>query len=148
MKKEELAARLNGRTNDEVITRDEHVLAADNGLVVVYGESDDLIEFAGAIYDEIGAWGGVKAVLYKHTKEYSAIICESEAIRDLEDDFKMYKAMGAMLDRHNIVEAVWAPDGIDTTWLIKTGLPHASFNVIEDGELFCIGLVLDVKDLK
>jgi hypothetical protein len=33
--------------------------AKDNGLVIVFGASDDLVELRGAIHDEVGACDGV-----------------------------------------------------------------------------------------
>lgn len=39
-------------------TKEEIQLAKDNGIVIVYGASDDLMEFEGAIYDEGGCFDG------------------------------------------------------------------------------------------
>lgn len=52
MTKEQLAERLNGRSYCNEITTDEEAAAISAGLVVVFGASDDLIEFRGAINDE------------------------------------------------------------------------------------------------
>ena len=50
MTKEQLAELLNGV---EVEPKKEHkAQAAEDGLVIVYGESDDLMMFEGAIYNE------------------------------------------------------------------------------------------------
>lgn len=39
------------------------------------------------------------------------------------------------------IEAIWSPDEIDASWLIKTDIPHATFDILEDGDLFCRGVV-------
>lgn len=148
MTKEFLAALLNGREHRKFdLTKDEAEHAKEAGLVAVFGYSDDNLEFRGAIRDEIGAYEGVTAVLYKGSKRYDAITDESEAIRDLGLDSDLEAALVARRKGHK-VEAVWAPKEIDATWLIRTHLPHATFDIMEDGELFCRGLVLDVADLK
>jgi hypothetical protein len=58
MTKEQLAALLNGREYGSEITREESAQAAKDGLVVLFGASDDLAEFRGAIHDEHGCWDG------------------------------------------------------------------------------------------
>jgi hypothetical protein len=52
MTKEELAAILNDREYGAEITEIEAKLAKKDGLVVVFGHSDDCVEFRGAIEDE------------------------------------------------------------------------------------------------
>ena len=54
----EFAARLNGRTYRNEVSTAEAKEAKAAGLVVVYGYSDDNVELAGAIDDEIGANDG------------------------------------------------------------------------------------------
>ena len=54
----EFAQKLHGRLRSREIFTNEEILARDNGLVVVMGASDDLMEFTGAISDEVSAWDG------------------------------------------------------------------------------------------
>ena len=54
----EFAARLNGREYRSEITKDECAEAKSAGLVVVFGASDDLIEFGGALHGEGGCFDG------------------------------------------------------------------------------------------
>ena len=63
MTKEELAARLTGREYRDEITAAEEAEARAAGLVVVFGASDDLMEFEGAIRDEIGCYDGGTAMV-------------------------------------------------------------------------------------
>lgn len=47
------ATKLDGREIGEEITREEERVAEADGVVIVYGASDDLCEFAGAVSDEV-----------------------------------------------------------------------------------------------
>jgi hypothetical protein len=44
------------------------------------------------------------------------------------------------------VEALWCA-GDDATWTYKTDVPHATFEVMDDGIVYCRGLVISVADL-
>ena len=55
MTAKELAEKLNGREYGNDITDEEATAAKKAGLLVIYGYSDDNIEFRGIIYDERGA---------------------------------------------------------------------------------------------
>ena len=50
----ELAEKLNGRAYGDSFD-DVKQEAKESGLVIVYGASDDLMEFDGAIYDEVAS---------------------------------------------------------------------------------------------
>lgn len=52
------AEKLDGRRYGNELSRDEEKELKDLGLVVVFGESDDLTEFRGAINDEVGSLDG------------------------------------------------------------------------------------------
>jgi hypothetical protein len=56
-----LAALLTGREYRQEITRAEEADAKAAGLVVAFGASDDLLEFRGAIDDEVGCYDGPEA---------------------------------------------------------------------------------------
>lgn len=44
--------------DSDYISKQDLIELKNNNLVVVYGHSDDLAEFQGAIEDEIGCWDG------------------------------------------------------------------------------------------
>jgi hypothetical protein len=46
------------------------------------------------------------------------------------------------------IKAVWDPEDIDASWKIETEIPHETFDIMEDGELFCRGVVFHVDDVK
>ena len=58
MTAKELAEMLSGREVGEEIVMGEERDIKDAGLVVVYGYSDDNVEFCGAINDEVGSYDG------------------------------------------------------------------------------------------
>lgn len=127
MTKKELADKLNGRAYGDTF-RDVLEEARESGLVIVTGASDDLMEFQGAIEDEGGCFNGGK-VYFDRT--------------GVDQEGK---------ERANVIEAVWCDgmnsDGIPAQWIYKTDIPCERFNIWEDGELYCVGLVFSVEDLR
>ena len=137
MTKEELAKKLNGRKYREEITPEEEQEAKSNNLVVVFGASDDLMEFRGAIYDEIGVWeGGVVSI-----DKNGPIINECDS--DECPYFERRKELGTK------IEAIWAPPEYRcVSWAYKTEIPHAKFSVMEDGKVYCRGIVFSLDDVR
>ena len=50
------------------------------------------------------------------------------------------------------IDARWC-EGTDeewnqATWSYETDIPHETFKIWEDGELFCIGLVFSIEDIQ
>lgn len=136
MNAKELASLLNGREIMKEITADEEKQAADAGLVVVFGYSDDNMEFVGAIYDEVGSYEGGIAYLTK-----DGILHEP----DCGDDGCQY--LSAARSAAKAIEAVWHDEG-GPCWTFRTDIPHETFNIYEDGELWCVGIVFSMEDLK
>ena len=134
MNAKELAALLNGRQYAKEITKAEAEEAKAAGLVVIFGASDDLMEFRGAIYDEIGAYNGATALL-THTGLLAnecgdgCPYAEREAAKGLA------------------VKALWSP-GDGYSWKFKTDIPHETFEVVDDGEPYCRGIVFALADCK
>ena len=103
----------------------------NKGIVVVYGYSDDLVEFDGAFRDEVGAWEGAEIYLDANGP-----------IQPCECECKYYKA--AMKDAKKI-NAFWCLD--EWAWEFRTDIPHEEFEFYSDGEPFCKGIVFYKKDL-
>jgi hypothetical protein len=138
MTKEELAVKINGREYTEEITDSEAAEAKTAGLVAVFGASDDLMEFRGAIYDEQGVINGGTALV-----DSKGLLPERKQIDDdavLEDFFTRKKTA------HKI-EALWCKEE-GYSWTFKTKIPHASFEVLEGDEKYCRGIIFALKDLK
>lgn len=112
-------------------TKEEIQIAKDNGFVIVYGASDDLMEFEGAIYEEVGCYDGGKVYFDK-----------TGAVLDEEFENSRY------------IEALWCTDDIlDVkggliTWTYKTDIPHETFMIYEEGgESYCRGIVFRIEDV-
>jgi len=127
----ELAAQLNGCEYGNESVPDA---AKESGLVAVFGASDDLMEFRGAIHDEIDCYDGGTAYLTSSgllTNE-----CEDENC----PHFARMKKSAAT------IEAVWGEGGY--SWTYKTEIPHETFEVVEDSDKYCRGIVFALSDVK
>jgi hypothetical protein len=138
MTKEELAALLNGREYRQEIARDEEGRAKAAGLLVIFGASDDLLEFRGAFHDEIGAYNGTTARITSS----GPVPAWEDLDKDDEEHVERYfrQKMSA-----REVTATWDADGF--SWVITSEVPHATFVINEDGEPYCKGIVLSIADL-
>ena len=142
MNKEKFAAMLNGREYRNEITKDEAAQAKAAGLVVVYGASDDLMEFAGALYDEVGVYGGGMALVDAKG------VLDRDQIED--DDDEAIAEFVARSKTAQSIEALWNDSVSDASvpaWTYMTDIPHATFDVMDDGELYCRGIVFALADL-
>lgn len=142
MTKEELAQALTGREIGNEMTPTEESAAKESGLVVIFGASDDLCELRGAIEDELGAY-----------KEALVLIKDGKLLPEIEDDdiatLKKYGALGPILRIHDSatkISARWHDEG-NPCWSYDTKAPHATFDILEDGEKYCVGIVLDLKEI-
>jgi hypothetical protein len=125
-----LAARLNGREYRKEITKDEEREAAKVGLVVLFGASDDLAEFRGAIENEAGVYDGG-----------TLLLLDGDVFEEPDCDCRWADAAKEEALKHaRRIEAVWCGEG-DYSWTYKTEIPHATFDVMEDGEKYCRGIV-------
>lgn len=111
--------------------------ARQQGLVIVYGASDDLMEVEGAIHGEGDCCDGGTLLIDKQ-----GLLPAWEQVEDDEDEAEAYFKRK---DTAKQIEAVWCGEGAD--WTYKTDIPHATFQIMEDGEVYCIGMVFDIKEL-
>ena len=135
----ELAAMLNGREYGEEITRPEAQEAAEAQLVVVYGYSDDNVEFCGAIQDEVGAYDGGTFYINKDG------LVDEPACGIAENISCPYFAK--VRDAARKIEAVWHDEG-GPCWTFETDIPHETFTIFEDGEPFFEGIVFSMEQLE
>ena len=133
MNAKELAERLNGREYGKEITKEEAAMAKAAGLVVVYGYSDDNVELDGAVCDEIGACGGTEIPFTK------AGLVENKC----EDNDCPY--FEKLIESAVMLKAIWDRDGY--SWIFEAPFPHETFEVMEDGEKFCRGIVFALADV-
>lgn len=136
MNKEELAKLLDGREYGEEISKSEEKIAKDAGLVVVYGASDDLCEFAGAIYDEVGCYNSGEVWLNKK----GIISVDEDEVEVLEKhdclDFVMKDAKQIKINK-----------GDGYTFTYETKIPHATFDIKDDDEPYCRGIIFSIDSL-
>lgn len=131
------AEMLNGRTYTEETTEEERAEAMALGIVIVHGYSDDNIEFVGALEYEVGCYDGGTIFL---NEEGIFEECECEC-----------KYSDRAKEKCKVIKALWCPDGSEfdnASWAFVTDIPHETFDIVEDGDLFCRGIVFDIKSLE
>ena len=137
MTKEELAKKLNGNQRCNEISKELEVEAKESGLVVVFGPSDDLMEFRGAINDEQGAY------------EVAVALIDSEGLLpnrgQIDNDDELEKFFRRKRTAKEIL-AWWCKEP-GYSWTFETDIPHSTFDIVEDGETYCRGIVLSLADV-
>lgn len=136
MTKEELAERLNGIEYVDICARNFFGDIKGSSLVVVWGASDDLMEFSGAILDEVGCYGGGKAYLDKNGLIHNE--CSSHDCPYFED----YKG------KAQTITAVWAENDLMPAWTYETDIPHVTFDIWDEGERYCRGIIFDLAEVE
>lgn len=137
--KESLAALLTGREYREEMSKLEEAQAKAAGLVVVFGWSDDSVELRGAIDDEVGAYDGTTL----RVTPLGALPAWDSVDHDDEAEAERYFEKKRAGFRE--VEAQWSTVP-GYSWTFKTEIPHATFEVVEDGEPYCRGIVFALAD--
>lgn len=135
MTPELLAKQLDGREYGSEIGRGEEQSAKTAGLVIVFGYSDDNVEFRGVIHDEVGLYGA--GDVFVNT---TGVLPSHE---DCECEFCGFKQAKAKAKK---IRAVWDRGGY--SWIYETDIPHATFEILDDGEKYCRGIVFKLEDLK
>jgi hypothetical protein len=131
---EEFAKMLDGREYGSEMTQTEMRLAKEMGFVVVFGYSDDNTELRGAIDDEVGGYSN--HTIYFNEKGLLQNECDDDNCPYFE----------RMKQQSKTIEAVWGKE--DYSWIYKTDIPHETFDILEDGERYCRGIVFKMEDLK
>jgi hypothetical protein len=131
---QEAADTLNGNEYREEGSNDLFQAMKRAGLVAVFGASDDLMQFRGAIYDEVGCNnGGV------------AYVTEKGMLRnECTDDDCPYFARQKL--KAAAIFAKWDDGGF--SWRYETDIPHVKFIIKEDDENYCEGIVFALADVK
>jgi hypothetical protein len=131
----ELAALLNGRSYRNEMTKAEEKAARDAGLVVVFGASDDLIEFRGAISDEGDCYEGGTFSVTRNGLPKSAC-----------DQGEECPYFAKLFNDAPKIHADWCADD-SASWTYRTDIPHATFDIREDDETYCRGIVFAIESL-
>lgn len=131
---------LNGRQMGDEITDAESKQAKADGLVVVFGYSDDNVELRGAIYDEIGF--SERRPIRVNSKGIAPSWDDPRDEKNKEDAAAYFRAVN---EPDADIQAVWDAGGY--SWTFKATLPHATFDIMEDAEKFCRGIVFSLADI-
>lgn len=132
MMRDEAAAALNGEYRKEG-SKELFAQMKEAGLVAVFGASDDLIEFRGAIYDEQGA--GERSYHYLTREGLLTSACDCV-------DCPYYAKIEAAATS---IIAFWDDGGF--SWRYETLIPHSKFVINDDGEPYCEGIVFALADV-
>lgn len=118
-----VATKLNGLQYPlrEVHLKDLREYCKQNGIVMCFGSSDDLMELDGAISDEYGCYDGGTICIDENGKQADA-------------------------NKYYPITAVWAKD--DISWQYEFEPKHEVFTIYEDADIYCKGIVFFVDDLK
>lgn len=134
MTAKELAEKLNGVEYDNEVSRELAEQARSANLVIVYGASDDLMEFDGAIHDEVGCYEGGEAFITN--KGLLENKCEDDDCPYFELEKKSAKK----------IEALWCVTN-EYAWTYKSDIPHEEFDILEEGEKYSKGIVFSLNDV-
>ena len=138
MDAKELAAKLNGREYWHEITDEEVRQAKEAGLVVVFGASDDLIEFRGAIRSEGDCYDGREVLI-----DAKGVLPSWDSASESEESAQEYFERKP---KARMIKALFAKEG-SYTWTYCTVIPHEKFEIVEDGEPYCRGIVFNIGDI-
>jgi hypothetical protein len=130
----EIADMLNNLEYGEEIRDDILRYAKANKAVIVYGASDDLMEFRGAIEEEVSCFDGFTIHLY------TTGILQNECYNN---DCPYFER--EVLEAKAYITAVW--DKGEYSWTYNTNIPNETFEITEDGEKYCQGIVFYLGSL-
>lgn len=141
-----LADHLNHRQYREELDDSLEKFAKDNNLIIVFGASDDLIEFRGAFEEELCAseefyFDKEFKIISNHNK----IKLDERSIRD-NNYINIYK-FDLEVELKNRITQEWRPKDSKASWRLSANFPHKTFNIFEGENLYCVGIVFDINDL-
>lgn len=132
----DFAKMLDGREYGHEITKEEESLTKQNNLVVVFGASDDLMELRGAIDEEIDCYDGGSAFIGS----------DGEIISQTCEDCGECKLFRTAKSKAHELSAHWC-EGDVASWEYDIDVPFEPFSIMEDGGVYCIGIVFSMDSL-
>jgi hypothetical protein len=129
----EAALQLNGREYREEGNGEFWAALKYAGIVAVFGASDDLMEFRGAINDEVGCYDGGAAYLNDSGLYY----------RECEDKYCPHEK--TIEARMETIKAIFDAEGF--TFVYETEIPHETFIIKEGSDNYCRGVVFYLTDV-
>lgn len=138
MNEKEIAAILDGMDYCADLPAASVLDAKRNGIVIVFGAGDDLMEFRGAIEDEVVCFGGGITYLDKNGLVLNK--CNNK-----DCPYKVCPYLQEIILRTKAIRAIWDTEGY--SWIFKTDIPYETFEILENGEKYCRGIVFSKEDL-
>lgn len=135
-KMQELADILNNREYYNEVERHHEAFARVHNLVICFGYSDDCIEFRGKIYDEIGVGD------FYITEKKELFDVDFDKFDNAEEQIAFIKKYTSNLKLYKI-----SSDFSENGFKFSTDLPHAKFHILEDGEVYGEGIVIDLNGI-
>lgn len=144
MNAKELAELLNNcQIGDESKEKEIILLAKENNLVIVFGASDDLMEFRGAIDDELGACGGSTV----HLDGNGFVHLDGNGLIENKcDNENCPYYLTRIVNAKSTIKALWCATE-ECDWTYETSIPHETFDVMEDDRKYCRGIVFSMGDV-
>lgn len=137
-----IAQVLNGMNYPLSIPKAITEAARISGVVIVYGASDDLMELDGAIRDEFGCYDGGTAKV-----DAKGLLRDWESVKDDDNKAEIAEWLKRAKTAKEI-KAVFSPSEPEgATFAYETSIPHATFDVMEDGGIYCRAIAFNLADL-
>lgn len=131
---------------DYYVRNEISVPLKEKGIVVAFGQADDLLELRGAIYDEIDCYSPTKAIWL----ENQFINCEKldKLYEFLEDEFDglFINSIQNLCKDAKFIEI--NPEVKNCQFEYTTNIPCEWFNVLLDNELYCKGFIFNIESLQ
>lgn len=129
---EKWQTKIDGREYPFRTSKEEQSEMEADGVVVVYWDSDDRLEFEGALYEEFDAWEGVTV----YFSEDGFFLNDCEQGEDCPNFTSPDK------ETTSNVEAVWSDTGEPAAWTLKvTGRDYLKFRIMKDDKPQSIGAI-------
>jgi hypothetical protein len=131
----ELAKKLDKTQYPFTLSLAEVKYCKENDIVVVFGSSDDLMEFDGAIYEELGCYiSGARGYATCYLDKDGNIFGADR--ENTPKDLTNYKS----------IKIWWCKDD-KYSWQYETDIPHETFDIMEEDEFYCKGIVFYKRSL-
>jgi hypothetical protein len=131
---------LNNREYPFNLTEEEKIIAQREGIVIVYGASDDLIEFDGAISDEGDCYDGGRFLV-----DDEGLLPNWDNLDHDDEEIVLGYQKRKSEAKHSIT-ALWDVGGY--SWQYLTEISHETFEIVEDKEKYCKGMVFYISELR
>lgn len=136
MTKQELAQMLNGMQYNDTIDIDLLKLAKEYEFIIVYGHSDDLMIISGAVEGSVDCYGGGEVYfLHGDLLEFPC-----------NDEYPECQYIQKCIKDAYSVKAIWGNS--EYSWIYETKIPHVIFDIMEDEEKYCRGIIFDLEDIQ